>query len=246
MLNVLPFALVTLFTAGGGTGTAETASIPWYESIEEASIKAQLSSKPIMVDFWADWCAPCKVMESEVYTNKEFIQASEQFLAVRINADKKPAVVRKYHVTGLPTLLFTDSFGNELFRYTGAMATAKLTELLRSLPHDVTEINSLNQVLAKEKNDVNALGAMGKALRAAGLYLRSNEYYSRAVQRGLGKTGEIRQEILSQMAANYLDVEDGKHAAELLEQCLKEFPSSPRREEWARSLTQARERLRKK
>src|SRR5207249_2932164 len=75
------------------------ASMRWYGSIEEASTEARQVNKPMMLDFWAEWCAPCKVMEAEVYTNADFVQAAEPFFSVRINSDNKPAEARKYHVT---------------------------------------------------------------------------------------------------------------------------------------------------
>jgi thioredoxin-like negative regulator of GroEL len=226
---------------------ASAASMRWRGSIPEASADAQPLNRPIMLDFWADWCAPCKVMETEVYTNSDFVEASEQFMAVRINADKEPTIARKYRITALPTLLFTDSYGNELFRYIGAMAARPLTELLRALPHDVTEFNRLNQLLARDKNNFEALKGMGENLRTAGLYRASNNYYERALQHREAKTSPTeKQFILSDMGANYLDVKDGKHAANLFEKCLKEFPTSPRKEEWALSLVKAHRMTTKK
>jgi thioredoxin-like negative regulator of GroEL len=242
--NLPAVELAITLTIGVGwvhATTASAASIPWYGSVEEASTEARLRNRPIMLDFWADWCVACKVMESEVYTNSDFVQASEQFLAVRINSDKKPTIARKYHITALPTLVFTDSYGNELFRYVGTMAAKPLTELLRALPHDVSEFNRLNQILAQDKNNFEALEGMGKHLRATELYRRSNDYYQRAFQQSVAKTDSTkRQLIMLEMAANYLEMKDGKRAAELFEKCLKEFPSSPQKQDWATRLEEAR------
>ena len=104
-----------------------------------------------MLDFWADWCAACHVMEQEVYNDSGFAEAAGHFLAVRIDFDKKAAIARKYNVVALPTLVFTDSYGAELFRYQGVIDATSLADLLRSLPTDVTRFNELNKILTQEQ-----------------------------------------------------------------------------------------------
>src|SRR3954471_8378012 len=77
-------------------------SLHWYNDLKEASSLAQQSNKPMMLDFWADWCAPCKVMEQEVYSDSSFVEAAGHFVPVRIDFDKQAAIVRKYGVGALP------------------------------------------------------------------------------------------------------------------------------------------------
>jgi len=215
--------------------------VRWYASVEEASLAARELNKPLMVDFWADWCVPCRVMEEEVYSSDQFVQAAQSFVAVRIDFDRKPAVSRKYNVSALPTILFTDSYGDELFRSLGALTRDTFAALLVSLPHDMTEFNRLNRILARDKNNLDALEGMGEHLRTAGLFRRSNEYYARSLRQKQVKANSAKREaILTEMGANYLEVKEGKLAASLFERCLKEFPSSSRRQEWTAKLIQAR------
>jgi thioredoxin-like negative regulator of GroEL len=220
--------------------TARAESVRWYSNFDEASTAARESNKPMMMDFWAGWCAACKVMENDVYRDDTFVNAAPQFLTVRIDFDKTQALARKYNVVELPTLIFTDSYGTELFRYRGFIDARALAELMRSLPADVSEFNRLDRILAQDKNNFDALANMGKDLRAAGLYLASNDYYQRALQRSDAKVNASgRESILTQMAMNSLEVKDGKRAAEVLEKCLKEFPNSMNRPEWELELKQA-------
>src|SRR5271170_2302918 len=93
------------------SGTAKAQSVHWYSDLEEASLAARESNRPMLLDCWADWCTACKVMEKDVYADADFAKAARGFVAVRIDYDKKTAVARKYNVNELPTLVFTDSFG---------------------------------------------------------------------------------------------------------------------------------------
>lgn len=214
--------------------------VRWFSTLEEASSAAKESGRPILVDFWADWCAACKVMDKEVYSDPAFAEAARGFVAVRINYDKKTAIARKYSVGELPTLVFTDSFGGEILRHTGYLNGQLLTELLHSLPADVSEFNRLDQILLQNKNDFHALQQMGAKLRASGLFLTSNDYYGKALDTKEAKADpNERGAILSEMGANSLELRDGKQAADTFEKCLKEFPNSPRATAWTLGLGNA-------
>jgi len=217
------------------------AEVRWYRTIEEGTAAAKEFNKPLLVDFWADWCAACNVMEKEVYPTPEFASASSPFVLVRIDADHRTDLAKKYNIGALPMLLFTDSYGGEIFRHSGFLDVRPFAELLRSLPHDVTTFNGLTKVLAGNKDNFAALAEMGRTLRAANLFRTSNDYYARALQRPEAKAGAgLRESILNNMGVNYLEVKEGKKAADVFERCLKEFPGSARRSEWTSNLARAR------
>ena len=179
-------------------------------------------------------------MEQEVYSTAEFRQAAQKFLPVRIEYDRKIALARKYNIGGLPTIVFADSYGNELFRYEGYVGAVPLLALVNALPGDVTEFNRLNRILTRDKNDFEALDAMGKRLREAGLFRASNDYYSRAARQPAARLNpERRESIFNEIGLNFLEVRDGKLAAEWFGGCLKQFPDSPRKGEWTLNLAQA-------
>jgi thioredoxin-like negative regulator of GroEL len=219
---------------------ARAESLRWYDNLEEASSAARESNRPIMIDFWATWCSACKVMENDVYKNDEFMNAAPQFLAVRIDFDKKQAIARKYGVAELPTLIFTDSNGTELFRYSGFIGAKALAELLRSLPADVSELNRLDRILERDKRNLEALESMGKDLRTAGLFVASNDYFRKALQTNEAKADpSTRESIMTQMGANFLEVRDGRQAAETFERCLKNFPNSRSQPDWELNLARS-------
>ena len=99
---------------------AQDGAIQWYKDLPQASASARKSDKPMMIEFWADWCTPCKVMETEVYADPRVATAlRDKIIAVRIHFDLQKDLVRQYNVEAIPNIVFTDSWGTELVRHRG-------------------------------------------------------------------------------------------------------------------------------
>ncbi len=129
----------------------------WRSNLEEASAEAQRLNKPLLLDFWAAWCAPCKVMDAQVYTDAFLETASRRLLPVRIDFDKQQAIARKYHVAGLPAIVFTDSYGSKFFRYSGYIGPKAMTELIDALPRRMSgDFNHLDRILAKPRTKITS------------------------------------------------------------------------------------------
>lgn len=221
MLTVCAVAWTFSF---GVAGAAHAREISWQTNLQKASATALSANKPILIEFWADWCPPCKVMDAEVYPDTAVIKAMAKVLPVRIDVDKQGDVARKYEVASMPTLVFADSYGNELFRFTGTITAATMIQLLQELPGDVTNINQLARILAKDKENFTALESLGRELKAAGLFRSSNVYYGRAIR---GRTApeqvSTRGDILIAMGHNHLELKEFREAANAFQRYLKDF-----------------------
>ena len=234
----LPALMLMLLTA---TASEAVAELRWHTTVDEAAKVAQPGNKPMLLDFVADWCAACGVMDKDVYQTADFARAASDFVLVRVDADHRTDLALKYKIATLPSVIFTDSQGNELFRATGFIDLKPMMELLESLPHDVAEFNRLGAALSRDKNNFAALREMGGRLRAASLYRTSIDYYTRALQLNQAKRdAAAREDILHAIGMNFLEVKEGKKAVDTFNRCLREFKTSPRRAEWTQKLAQAR------
>jgi len=91
--------------------------VRWTPYAEGLLIKAKQEGKPVVLDFYADWCLPCKVMDKTVLRDEEVVSLSEKFIMMRLDlTTKQPAqerILETYHVIGVPTIIFLDKDGNE-------------------------------------------------------------------------------------------------------------------------------------
>jgi thioredoxin:protein disulfide reductase len=88
----------------------------WAYYSEEALSKAKEQGKPVIIDFFADWCAACLELDEKTFTKPEFIEATKDFVLLKVDASENfPELAdlqKKYEVYGLPTIIFIDKTGN--------------------------------------------------------------------------------------------------------------------------------------
>ncbi len=94
---------------------AASSEIKWY-TFEEGLKKAKEEHKLILMDIYAKWCHWCNVIENTTYRDKEVIELIKKYyIPVRVDAEKRPDINKKYNQGGLPSTLILDSSGNIIF-----------------------------------------------------------------------------------------------------------------------------------
>ena len=85
------------------------------------------SDKRVLVDFYADWCGPCKILSPRV---AEIANENKDLKVVKINVDQNEDLARKYNISSMPTLLVIEN-GKELNRAVGALSKSTVLKFVR-------------------------------------------------------------------------------------------------------------------
>lgn len=100
--------------------------------------------KPILLDFYADWCASCKFMEATTFKNTKVKQALEDFIVIKVditaNNKQEKALLKQFKVVAPPTFLFLNNEGNEQdhLRLVGEVSAKKLLQHLNNARADAS------------------------------------------------------------------------------------------------------------
>ena len=85
------------------------------------------SDRPVLVDFWAEWCAPCRMLAPTVEAVAEKYATTAS--VVKLNVDNNPSVSQRYGIKGIPTLILFKN-GKEEERVVGATSEQAISRML--------------------------------------------------------------------------------------------------------------------
>ncbi len=99
------------------------------KTVTDDSFKADVidSAKPVLVDYWAEWCGPCRMIAPIVEESAS--EYSDRLTVAKLNIDENAATARRYGIRGIPTLmLFKD--GAPVATHVGSLSRSQLHALI--------------------------------------------------------------------------------------------------------------------
>ncbi|MCE5217973.1 thioredoxin family protein [bacterium] len=106
--------------------------IVWVESYAKGMEQAKKAGKPMMIDLYADWCGPCRMLDEQVWTDARVIEAATKYVCVKVNVDKDAATADKYKATAIPLVVFAHSDGTVMNRSVGLVPADKMLALMKN------------------------------------------------------------------------------------------------------------------
>jgi thiol:disulfide interchange protein DsbD len=111
-------------------------AIDWRQYSDELLEQARQQGRPVLIDFYADWCIPCKQIEKTLFSEPIVVAKSSEFVTLKADLTKDESetvksIRQKYRVVGVPTVIIIDSQGNEYRRFTDELVGFDTEEFLQ-------------------------------------------------------------------------------------------------------------------
>jgi thiol-disulfide isomerase/thioredoxin len=179
MILTVGLAAAVAFGGGGPAG------IRWERKFEDALKKARAADKPVMIDFWAEWCGWCHRLDKTTYMDPAVLALAKDFVAVKVNTEGEPrdvAVAIRYDVSSLPTIMVVSPRGRPIARVNGFVGPGQFPRVLEGARDASRRVIAWENMIEKDPKDPEALTGLGVHLFEQDSYAESLDLLRQAAK----------------------------------------------------------------
>ncbi len=168
----------------------------WISDFNEGLEKSKISTKPIFLNLYTDWCTYCKVLDKTVLPDEDVLGELEKFTTVKLNGDENTPIIQKYNIKAYPSILILDKNGYLLEKIIGLTDVKSLISKMKSAytRKDFEQELIDNQVKNSKKVEPNF--KLGNFYYKNGNYKKAIDYFTLANQSDSETPIEERSESL--------------------------------------------------
>lgn len=132
------FSLVVMAVAIWMLWPVEKLSPDWQKFETSAYESSVENGEKMIIDFYADWCVPCKELDALTFSDERVIEKSKEFTNYKVDMTKSASetteqIRQKFNIIGMPTILFIDENGREVKRITGFVDADEFLEIMKNI-----------------------------------------------------------------------------------------------------------------
>lgn len=125
LLILLSFFFIILTIAVANAQTTK-----WYK-YEAGMEEASSTGKPLILEFYADWCSPCIAMEEGTFPDPRVVSEMKDFIAIKVDTQVRIDIESKYHIAYYPTIVFLNAKGDEISRHVGYLGPEDMVKTIK-------------------------------------------------------------------------------------------------------------------
>jgi thioredoxin-like negative regulator of GroEL len=223
---VLSAVMAAAVISGCATAKKTAPAITWTHAMDAALADAGKANRPILMDFYTDWCEWCKALDETTYVDPAFIEYSKKFTCARVNAEVDTASARKYRVSGYPTVVLMKPDGTEIDRVVGYM---RAPEFMAQVEDYLAGKNTLASLIAEEPakgSDPLFLIKLADRYQEHGLWPEAKIRYEKVVAMDpKNKSGQV-DDVLMTLARASRRAKDYPAGRKYAQTVLDKYPDS--------------------
>ncbi len=196
-----------------GSAWAGAQSIAWKKDAQAAQAEAKRSGKLIFIDFYADWCGPCKMLDKETWPDPGVAKEMRAYVPLKLDTDRGgQKMAQDMRVSSIPTLMVLDAELNEVARVASFLPAQNAAAFLKEVAADYSRLTKMRPTaLRGSRPGLRELAELESRLGPAP---QAHRTFALAYARG--EADAAMSEKMVQAALRYFEGGDGKSGVSIL------------------------------